>query len=244
MRLILVLISFFVLSIGIDAQIILERQVLSCFGSPISSTAGSIESTAGEAVTSTITNSLGFITQGFHQPSHERGIEIEYEIFLNECDGTFEVDILSVTGCADADSIKLFWNDLEGSRNQKQLPPVTRLDITSPGGCVYSVVFDFMMLEFIRVSCDLFFYNYLSPNGDGINDIWVIEKIDDDLYKPNHVTITNRWGALVWEGANYDNRNVFWDGRSGNGQNLPDGTYFFKVDTNGFTKSGFVEISR
>jgi gliding motility-associated-like protein len=59
--------------------------------------------------------------------------------------------------------------------------------------------------------------NAFSPNGDGINDYWVIQNIN--LYPENEVVVLNRWGNEVYTKKNYDNT---WDG-----SNLSEGTYLY-----------------
>ena len=70
-----------------------------------------------------------------------------------------------------------------------------------------------------------------SPNGDGINDVWTIEKI---LAYPNNVVkVFNRSGKLVFEQRGYQND---WNGESNqlsgnsNGYKLPVGAYIFMLD--------------
>ena len=70
-----------------------------------------------------------------------------------------------------------------------------------------------------------------SPNGDGINDVWTIEKI---LAYPNNVVkVFNRSGKLVFEQRSYQND---WNGESNqlsgnsNGYKLPVGPYIFMLD--------------
>ncbi len=69
-----------------------------------------------------------------------------------------------------------------------------------------------------------------SPNGDGINDFFVIRGIDK--FKDNNFTIFNRWGEKVFVAKPYQNT---WDGscsmglRMG-GNSLPTGTYFYTID--------------
>lgn len=63
----------------------------------------------------------------------------------------------------------------------------------------------------------------LSPNGDGVNDVWVIKDIQ--LFPNSEVSISNRWGITVFSAKGYQNN---WDGRVDNGA-LPDGTYYFVV---------------
>jgi hypothetical protein len=49
-----------------------------------------------------------------------------------------------------------------------------------------------------------------SPNGDGINEKFVIDNIDDTIcYPDNTVEIYNRW-VLVYETKGYNNTVCFW----------------------------------
>ena len=67
--------------------------------------------------------------------------------------------------------------------------------------------------------------NVFSPNGDGINDKWVINNIE--LYPDNELIVINRWGNEVYSVKSYKND---WDGSK-----LAEGTYFFilKIDVCG-----------
>ena len=65
--------------------------------------------------------------------------------------------------------------------------------------------------------------NFISPNGDGINDLWEINNVQ--LYKNYQISIINEAGALVFSTKNYDNS---WAGTNG-GQALPTGVYFYVV---------------
>ena len=64
--------------------------------------------------------------------------------------------------------------------------------------------------------------NTFSPNGDGINDYWVIPELAN--YPGAYVTIVNRGGQVVFESRNFTR----WDGKSG-GRDLPAGVYFYRV---------------
>ncbi|WP_343584137.1 gliding motility-associated C-terminal domain-containing protein [Flavobacterium sp.] len=85
----------------------------------------------------------------------------------------------------------------------------------------------------INVSC-LEVFNALSPNGDGINDSFVIKGID--CFPNNTVTIYNRYGVKVYEKKGYDNVTNpfegFSDGRATvlKGDKLPTGTYFYTLE--------------
>ena len=65
-----------------------------------------------------------------------------------------------------------------------------------------------------------------SPNGDGINDYFIIEGIKD--HPNNTVTIVNRNGVKVFEINGYDNQTKRFDGHSNiTGALLQEGTYFY-----------------
>jgi len=74
-------------------------------------------------------------------------------------------------------------------------------------------------------------YNEFSPNGDGVNDTFVIECIDN--FPNNTLKVYNRWGNLVYSTKNYNNT---WtgvsDGRAtfNRDEKLPEGTYYFVLD--------------
>ena len=79
---------------------------------------------------------------------------------------------------------------------------------------------------------DFFIPQGFSPNGDGINDFFIIRGISK--FPNNSIEIYNRWGSKVYESSPYQND---WDGRSSNnltsGNNLlPVGTYFYVLHPN------------
>ena len=80
-----------------------------------------------------------------------------------------------------------------------------------------------------------------SPNGDKINDFFVIPDIFD--YPDNKLTIYNRWGNVVFEKAGYDNT---WSGTKLNTDVLlPAGTYFYVLNLgNGRSKNGYLYIRK
>lgn len=91
-------------------------------------------------------------------------------------------------------------------------------------------------------ACKVIIHNGVSANGDGHNDFFHIEHIED--YANNTVNIYNRWGAEVWEGTGYDNITVVWKGEDKKGNTLAAGTYFFVVVIDGTKTTGWVELMR
>lgn len=68
-----------------------------------------------------------------------------------------------------------------------------------------------------------------SPNGDQINDYFVISGIAD---YPNELIILNRQGTEVFHAVNYQND---WDGKYSSGDDVPDDTYYYVLY---YTKEG------
>ncbi len=89
---------------------------------------------------------------------------------------------------------------------------------------------------------DFDFYNGFSPNRDGINDSWTIPFLIH--YPENKVVIINRWGNEVWKANNYDNEIIVFKGDNMNGNELPDGTYYYIIQYNAIEKRGWVFIKR
>ena len=80
--------------------------------------------------------------------------------------------------------------------------------------------------------------NAFSPNGDGINDTWVIKGLQG--YPDSKVQIYNRWGQLVYNSRGYTSP---WDGRY-NGSPLPVGTFYYVIVANNITYAGWVALLR
>ncbi len=83
----------------------------------------------------------------------------------------------------------------------------------------------------VGVDSTLFIPKGFSPNGDGINDGFVIGGIK--LGEKVELMVFNRWGSVVYANQDYKND---WKGETntgvrvlGNGQGLPDGTYYYMV---------------
>jgi gliding motility-associated-like protein len=73
----------------------------------------------------------------------------------------------------------------------------------------------------------------ISPNNDGLNDYF-----DLQAFNVKELKIFNRYGTNVYSKANYQNE---WYGQSDNGNELPDGTYYYVIDFADLkTKTGWI----
>ena len=77
----------------------------------------------------------------------------------------------------------------------------------------------------------------ISVNNDGLNDTFDLTGFD-----VKKLTIFNRLGMKVYSRNNYIDE---WGGKSDDGDELPDGTYYYIIDrNNGETKTGWIYINR
>jgi gliding motility-associated-like protein len=91
--------------------------------------------------------------------------------------------------------------------------------------------------------CDLTIYSGVTPNGDGINDVWRVDNLE--LYTKNKVTIYNRWGMKVYEAEGYNNTNKSWPNRN-ELDFLSSTTYFYIIDLGDGSKpvKGWIELMK
>jgi len=95
----------------------------------------------------------------------------------------------------------------------------------------------------IEVVADVLVYNAVSPGGrNPFLRLEYIELLEDT--RKNLVTVYNRWGDEVFSMADYDNANRVFSGTSNKGEQLPPGTYYYKVIfTSGRNAmTGFLEL--
>jgi gliding motility-associated-like protein len=87
----------------------------------------------------------------------------------------------------------------------------------------------------------LIIHNVITPNGDGINDGWIIDGIEK--FPDNTVQVFNRWGDKVNSFEHYNNTSQVWKGDNYKGDPLPDGTYYYIITIrDGGTRTGWVWI--
>lgn len=108
---------------------------------------------------------------------------------------------------------------------------------TTINGCTFSV---WTTVEVVRRVDPP---NTFTPNGDGINDLWLIPGIAD--YPGAEVVVHDRWGQRVFRDVGYREP---WDGTN-NGKDVPNGTYYYHIRLNQLAGrstpyTGFISIVR
>jgi gliding motility-associated-like protein len=87
--------------------------------------------------------------------------------------------------------------------------------------------------------------NVITPNGDEVNDLLVINCLDTGDFEEAELQVFNQWGDEVFYAKPYEND---WGGtlNGEKGKDLPDGTYFyiFKLDNNAEVDKAYITIFR
>jgi gliding motility-associated-like protein len=68
----------------------------------------------------------------------------------------------------------------------------------------------------------------ISPDGNGLNDTWILEFLDQYPGVSIKINVYNRWGELLFESN--ETYNDDWDGTTKSGKKLPAGTYYYVID--------------
>ncbi|TKC09017.1 PKD domain-containing protein [Pedobacter frigoris] len=118
------------------------------------------------------------------------------------------------------------WSPATGLSSDDVLEPVMSgdvdrvytLTISSSQSCVISERITLHVLQLIQAP------NAFSPNGDGINDTWVLKYID--TYPGATIDVFNRYGEKVFHSVGYSNP---FDGNFKN-EALPVGTYYYIIN--------------
>ena len=116
------------------------------------------------------------------------------------------------------------------------------LHVQSNSGCSSEIT------HTIVIETDLIFPNVITPNGDGINDVWAIENLntninpeDPDGYRNNRLIIHDRWGKKVYDAKNYDtyakDGTIYPGNQIFDGSGLNDGVYYYSFQYKGKAKT-------
>jgi gliding motility-associated-like protein len=245
----------------------LDRQVLASAGDDVFTDGFLFSYTLGETAVQTWEGDFNgdelVLTEGFHQPDAMYIPPLDTGFVRStkaQCPDVENGSItVSVKGCIGPYTATLIGNgdttlitDISGPCGGNDLDPCVTFNNLDSG--LYSVTLRGVSLcafqvekrvEMKNPDCNAGYYSGITPNGDGKNDVWLIDNIE--LNTVNKVRIFSRWGNTVWEGTNYDNETVVFEGKSDNGQDVPEGTYFFTIeipDNPGATRSGWIQILR
>lgn len=132
-----------------------------------------------------------------------------------------------------------FWSGLSEDYFQTVLNIPTEIyafKIVDPNdaNCVISDTVNIQMLDESLCTGAYKFPNVVTPNDDGVNDIFQL-MIGQDLLNQDwtgaKLKVYNRWGAKVYQSQ--DNAYPYWDLRKENGDRVVAGTYYYTFTTPG-----------
>ncbi len=178
------------------------------------------------------------ISPDFEEEANARNIQV---VFATN-------HLVKLTGYATIEDYKWVLDEIQ-FRNDKFRPSYgTRtVRVTVDDGLFQTSALTLLTFEDERP--EIIAYEGISPNGDGMNDTWVIDNIEQ--YPENVVRIYNRWGVLIYEVQNYDNQERVWDGTSNqnafaDSDNTASSTYFYVIDLGEGLgeKNGFIILER
>lgn len=250
------LITLLFFTVCVNAQTISPQVINSAGGGgAVGSSGVEVYYNIGEPIITTISNSNNAITQGFLQPDIVGVFSLsvtplfQNESCLNKKDGF--ISLILNSSPSNASQILYVWTPASVCPAQN----CTSVDSLQPGAYSISVrainsssvVIDSLAFNYTVTAstepCEITVYNGFTPDGDGLNDNWIIENIEN--FSSNTVTIFNRWGNRVWNTTNYNNTDNVWNGKTQGGNDLPSGTYFYVIELengNGI-KKGWVELT-
>ena len=91
----------------------------------------------------------------------------------------------------------------------------------------------------VIIEADLKFPNVITPNGDGVNDVFIIKDLNPE--RSNTLQIVDRWGKLVFKQTNYQTYmkdEYVYNVDSGFGMgDVPDGVYYYTFYYEGLVRT-------
>ncbi|HXS38138.1 MAG TPA: gliding motility-associated C-terminal domain-containing protein [Flavipsychrobacter sp.] len=155
--------------------------------------------------------------------SEPLSVAIEYNVDNETCAGADGKITLNVTG--GTTPYTYAWSgNFSGNYVQGLSAGNYAVRITDSNNCETSTV-----ISVGKEDCDapINIHNVITPNGDGINDVFTIEGISN--YPSNSLSIIDKWGDVVYQQNDYKNT---WAGTAQNGRPLSSGTYYYVLKLN------------
>jgi len=125
------------------------------------------------------------------------------------------------------------WNNGASTQNTFAVsqPGTVTLMVTDANGCQAT-----QQISVAERCASVYIPNTFTPNGDGVNDTWAIDGLDETAI----VKVFTRWGAEVYQSIGYGKP---WNGQY-NGKQLAPGVYYYLITAKSNTQklSGSITI--
>ena len=110
------------------------------------------------------------------------------------------------------------WNQINGPADAFIEDPLsTQTLITVPEYGIYEFEFeacDEVSTIEVGFSCEPTIPNVFTPNGDGNNDLFIIDNLTPGNYSETLLSIYNRWGEIIFMAQDYGLNEDWWDGKT------------------------------
>jgi len=123
----------------------------------------------------------------------------KFKLFFPDC--LIPGDVALIKVLADSLSNNFWWQDGVNNNEYKVLAPgIYKLAVENIYGCrKYDTIY-------LKYCTFIWVPKSFSPNGDGINDFFIVNGLEIYNY---HINIFNRWGKLIFQS---DDIGISWDG--------------------------------
>jgi len=181
-----------------------------------------------------------------------------------EFDATPEISLMSENGgvvyfrnytdstLKNASGVQFKWDFGDGTTDEEHFSTshtytdwddyIVTFEVTTEYGC------NDANSHIVVIEEDLYFPNVITPNGDGINDVFAVRSLntvinpeDPDKFRENELYIYDKWGKLVYQAKNYDtfarNDQITIGKKVFTGEGLPEGNYNFRFYYKGKKKT-------
>ena len=143
------------------------------------------------------------------------------------------VDLYTAADVFSSPNFSGFFNLLQEAENltNEIINPSTFM-VSSEDQMVYARIEEALCYEIYPIvlvseNCDIIIPEAISPNNDGLNDVFEIQNLYD-VHLNHTLKIYNRYGECIFRG----NNNKKWAGQSDDGKRVTVGTYFYALRLN------------
>jgi gliding motility-associated-like protein len=216
-----------------------------------------ITDNVGEPFTTTIEQNGIMITQGFIQPEvvsvggFSASVRVNNVTCMDKRDGEIYIDLVKSPQAVNYE-VAYHWqpsgvcsgtdcDSLTGLVAQTYTVDMIITYTNAVGSVKTETITSVIPVEGSSELCKIKIYNGITANGDGINDVLIIDNIEE--FPESRIQIFNRWGAQVADIKNYNNTDNAWPEQDKLGALLPS-TYFYILDLGDGSKpiKGWLEL--